>query len=248
MSVGLLGEGFDVHGGGVDLVFPHHENERAQSEGAGQRFARYWLHNAMVNVGGEKMARSLGNFTTLADAVDAHGPRALRLLVLQTHYRSNMEMGPENVAAAARALATLDALARRARTAGVERLALDRGALDPGAVAAFEAALDDDFNMPAALAAVYEAVRKGNLAIDAGGGTEAGRLVSTVHALTGALGLELDDGSVAGEGDDEINSLVEARNAARRAKDFAEADRIRAELAARGITLEDGPSGTTWHR
>ncbi|MEW6471688.1 MAG: cysteine--tRNA ligase [Actinomycetota bacterium] len=248
MSVGLLGEGFDIHGGGVDLVFPHHENERAQSEGAGQRFARYWLHNAMVNVGGEKMARSLGNFTTLEEAVDSHGPRALRLLVLQTHYRSNMEMGPENVAVAAEALGRLDALARRARTAGVERLHLDRSELDPETLAAFNAALDDDFNTPAALAAVYEAVRRANLAIDAGGGTEAGRLVSTVHALTGALGLELDDGSVTGEGDDEINALVEARNAARKAKDFPEADRIRADLAARGITLEDTPSGTIWHR
>ena len=248
MSVGLLGEGFDVHGGGVDLVFPHHENERAQSEGAGQRFARYWLHNAMVNVGGEKMARSLGNFTTLEEAVDAHGPRALRLLVLGTHYRSNMEMGPENVAAAAEALGRLDALARRARTAGVERLHLAPTDLDPETLAAFNAALDDDFNTPAALAAIYEATRKANLAIDAGGGTDAGRLVSTVHALTGALGLELDDGSKTGEGDDEINSLVEARNAARKAKDFAEADRIRADLAARGITLEDTPSGTTWHR
>jgi cysteinyl-tRNA synthetase len=248
MSVGLLGEGFDIHGGGVDLVFPHHENERAQSEGAGQRFARYWLHNAMVNVGGEKMARSLGNFTTLEEAVDSHGPRPLRLLVLQTHYRSNMEMAPENVAVAARSLATLDALARRARTAGVERLDLDPSALEEATAAAFDAALDDDFNMPAALAAIYDAVRRANLAIDAGGGTEAGRLVSTVHALTGALGLDLDDGSVAGEGEDEINSLVEARNAARTAKDFAEADRIRADLAARGITLEDGPGGTTWHR
>src|SRR2546421_7358495 len=170
MSVGLLGEGFDVHGGGVDLVFPHHENERAQSEGAGQRFARYWLHNAMGNVGGEEMARSLGNFTTLADAVDAHGPPAPRLLVLGAHYRSHLEMSPQNVGAAARALATLDALARRARTAGVERL--DGKDLDADAVAAFDAALDDDFNMPAALAAIYEAVRKGNLAIDAGGGTE----------------------------------------------------------------------------
>src|SRR2546427_4995720 len=215
MSVGLLGEGFDVHGGGVDLVFPHHENERAQSEGAGQRFARYWLHNAMVNVGGEKMARSLGNFTTLEEAVDSHGPRALRLLVLGTHYRSNMEMAPENVAVAARSLATLDALARRARAAGSGRLDLRRGALDADALAAFDAALDDDLNMPAALAAVYEAVRRANLAIDAGGGTEAGRLVSPGHALTGAPGLGLDGGAVAGEGDQDINALVAQRHAAR---------------------------------
>ena len=247
MSVALLGEDFDLHGGGADLVFPHHENERAQSEGAGQRFARYWVHNALVNVGGEKMARSLGNFTTLADAADAYGPRALRLLVLQTHYRSNMEIGPENLAATARSLAALDALARRARAAGVQRLDLGRAAIDGGTVAAFDAALDDDFNTPAALAAIHGAVRKANLAIDRGG-SEAGRLVSTVHALSGVLGLELDDGSVAGEGDDDVNVLVARRDAARRAKDFAEADRIRAELAARGVTLEDSPTGTTRHR
>src|SRR2546422_3734512 len=247
MSVDLLGEGFDVHGGGADLVFPHHENERAQSEGAGQAFARYWLHNGMVNVGGEKMARSLGNFTTLAEAVDAHGPRALRLLVLQTHYRSNMEMGPENVEGAARALAGLDALARRARTQlGVARQ--DEADLDRTIENAFDAALDDDFNTPAALAAVFEAVRRANLAIDAGGTSEAGRLVSTVHALTRDLGLELDDGSQAAEGDDEIAALVAKRDAARRDRDFDEADRIRSELTAQGVTLEDLPTGTVWHR
>jgi cysteinyl-tRNA synthetase len=261
MSVGLLGQGFDIHGGGTDLIFPHHENERAQSEGAGQCFARYWLHNAMVNVGGEKMSKSLGNFTTLAEVVDAHGPRALRLLVLQTHYRSNMEMGADNLAAAASALAGLDAFMRRARA----QLGLDGAAPDPRApgvhrgngaagaeldeatVAAFDAALDDDFNTPAALGAVFEAVRRGNLAIDAGDTSEARRLVATVRKLTGALGLELDDGSQA-EGDDEVAALVAARDAARRARDFAEADRIRADLAARGITLEDTASGTVWHR
>src|SRR2546430_16324257 len=110
----------------------------------------------MVNVGGEKMARSLGNFTTLAAAVDAHGPRALRLLVVQTHYRSNMEMGPENVAASARALATLDALARRARPAGVDRLHLRRGGPGADALGALDAAPADAVHLPAALAAVYE--------------------------------------------------------------------------------------------
>jgi cysteinyl-tRNA synthetase len=247
MSVGLLGEGFDIHGGGSDLVFPHHENERAQTEGAGQCFARYWLHNAMVNVGGEKMARSLGNFTTLAEAVDAHGPRALRLLVLQTHYRSNMEMGPENLAAAASALAGLDAFVRRAR-AQLDGAARAAGAeLDGVTVAAFDTALDDDFNTPAALGAIFEAVRRGNLAIDASDASEAGRLVATVRELTGALGLELDDGSQAG-GDGEVAALVTARDEARRARNFEEADRIRAELAGRGITLEDTAAGTVWHR
>jgi cysteinyl-tRNA synthetase len=246
MSVGLLGEGFDIHGGGSDLVFPHHENERAQSEGAGQRFARHWLHNAMVNIGGEKMSKSLGNFTTLADALDAYGPRALRLLVLQTHYRSNMEMGPENLAAASSALAGLDAFMRRARV----QLGADGSAGSPGELdeaTAFDAALDDDFNTPAAMGALFDAVRRGNLAIDAGEASEARRLVATVRTLAGALGLELDDGSEA-DGDDEVAVLVAARDAARRARDFAEADRIRAELAGRGITLEDTASGTVWHR
>ena len=243
MSVGLLGEGFDIHGGGDDLVFPHHENERAQSEGAGQAFARYWLHHGMVIVRGEKMSKSLGNFTTLAEALDAHDPRALRLLVLQTHYRSAMEMGPQHLADAAAALDRLDALARRARVALGPTVDAEP---DSGVVDAFDAALDDDFNTPAALAAVFEAVRKANLAIDGDRDDEAKRLVTTVRTLTAALGLELDDGS--GGGDEEIDALVAARDEARRARDFGEADRIRDDLAARGITLEDTPSGTIWRR
>ena len=246
MSVGLLDEGFDIHGGGDDLVFPHHENERAQSEGAGLAFARHWLHNAMVIVSGEKMSKSLGNFITLTDVLDAHDPRVLRLLVLQTHYRSATEMGKTNLDDAAAALGRLDALVRRARTqlgapAG-------EGGLDSAAKAEFDAALDDDFNTPAALATIFETVRRANAAIDAGQGPEAHRLVSTVRTLTGALGLDLDDGSGAGAGDDDVADLVAQRDAARRSRDFAEADRIRAELTGRGITLEDTPTGTIWHR
>jgi len=245
MSVGLLGVGFDIHGGGDDLVFPHHENERAQSEGAGLPFARHWLHNAMVVVSGEKMSKSLGNFTTLSEVLDAHDPRVLRLLVLQTHYRSATEMGKSNLDDAASALGRLDALVRRAR-AQIGAVP-GEGGIDSTTKADFDAALDDDFNTPAALAAIFEAVRRANAAVDAGDGPEAHRLVSTVRTLTGALGLELDDGSGAA-GDDEVADLVAQRDAARRARDFAEADRIRAELSARGVTLEDTPAGTIWHR
>ena len=120
MSLDLLGEGFDLHGGGDDLVFPHHENERAQSEGAGHDFARHWIHAGMVQVGGEKMAKSVGNFTTLDDALTAHGPRAFRMAVLQSHYRRAAELGDAELAQAAAAVERIDALARRAQGAGLD--------------------------------------------------------------------------------------------------------------------------------
>jgi cysteinyl-tRNA synthetase len=242
MSLDLLGEGFDVHGGGDDLIFPHHENERAQAEGAGHRFARYWIHNGMVMVGSEKMAKSLGNFTTLKDAVDAHGPRAMRMAVLQTHYRSPVEIGDGELDAAEEAVARLDALTRRARVAGIRPDA----PLDAAAVAEFSAAMDDDFGTPEAMAVVFRLARETSLAIDEGEVDPAAAGVATVRELTGALGLELDDGS--GAEDAEIQAEVERRGEARTAGDFAEADRIRAELAERGITLEDTPTGTSWHR
>jgi cysteinyl-tRNA synthetase len=242
MSLDLLGEGFDIHGGGDDLIFPHHENERAQAQGAGHPFARYWIHNGMVMVGAEKMAKSLGNFTTLKDALDAHGPRAMRMAVLQSHYRSPVEMGDEQLNAAGEAVARLDALTRRARVAGVRSDA----PLDDDAVAEFRGAMDDDFGTPEAMAVVFRLARDTNQAIDDGELDRAASGVATVRELTGALGLELDDGR--GEGDAEIDALVQRRDTAREQRDFAEADRIRAELAARGITLEDTPTGTVWHR
>ncbi len=242
MSLGLLGEAFDIHGGGDDLAFPHHENERAEAVGAGKVFARYWVHNAMVNVDGEKMSKSLGNFTTLADLLDNYDPRALRLLVLQTHYRKTMEINGPALDQALRGLERLDALARRLPDPGDAPLATD-------VVAQFAGEVDDDLATPSGVALIFETVRRANAAIDAGDLALAASLVATVHTLCGALGLVLDTGAAAAtEGDTEIDALVAARTAARTAKDFAEADRIRDELTARGIVVEDTPAGPVWRR
>lgn len=240
MSLDLLGEGFDLHGGGDDLAFPHHENERVQAEGAGHAFARHWIHAGMVQVGGEKMAKSVGNFTTLADALDAHGPRAFRMAVVQTHYRRAVELGDAELGQAAAAVDRLDALTRRAQAAGVTG-----GATDPGIAGRFRDAMDDDFSTPAAMAVVFDTVTAANQAVTDGDAARAGDLVATVRDLCGALGLTLE---AAGGGDAEIDALVARRDEHRRNRDFAAADAIRDDLAARGIVLEDAAGTTLWHR
>ena len=239
MSLKLLGDGFDIHGGGNDLVFPHHENEIAQAVGAGHEFARYWLHNGMLNVDGQKMSKSLGNFVTLVDVLEQYDPRAFRLLVLQTHYRRGMEVGEKELSDAEKAIGRLDALARRVRADGLESAPV-------GDVTPFRDVMDDDFDTPAALAYVFELVRDANVALDEGLQETAAASFATVRELAGVLGIELR--AEAPEADAEIDALVEAREAARRAKDWAESDRIRDELSRRGIVVEDTPRGPEWRR
>ncbi len=243
-------DGFDIHGGGDDLAFPHHENERAQAEAAGHEFARHWIHSGMVMVGGEKMSKSLGNFTTLAEALDAHGGRAFRVAVLQTHYRSQTELGPAVLAGAERTVDGLDAVVRRARVAGIDAAAAEP---DGAALDSVRAAMADDFHTPSALGAVFDAVKAANVAIDAGEPARAAALVAAVVEATGALGLELDPARRRSPGDArgasataEIDELVRRRDAARKERDYAEADRLRYELADRGVVLEDAPTGTVW--
>jgi cysteinyl-tRNA synthetase len=245
MSLEILGESFDLHGGGDDLIFPHHENERAQAEAAGHPFARHWIHSGMVEIAGEKMSKSLGNFITLSDALDEYGARAFRLAVLQVHYRSRTELGPVELGAAREAVGRLDALVRRAAGAGIDVSGVEP---DTATVASFRAAMDDDFGTPAAVAAIFDAVKRANVAIDAGDHWTAAALVSAVQELSAALGLEVGATETSGDDDAEIDAMVAARVAARSERDFATADRIRDELAARGITLEDTAAGTLWHR
>jgi cysteinyl-tRNA synthetase len=247
MSLGIFGDGFDLHGGGDDLVFPHHTNERAEAIAAGREFSRYWMHNAMLNIGGEKMSKSLNNFTTVQDLLDEHplNARALRLLLLQTHYRKTLEINVEVMAQAREGIKRIDAMARKASSAGVVLTTAER---DAAGIARFRDAMDHDFGTPEAMASVFDLVRQANGAIDAND-SNATALVSTAVELANSLGLDV--GSLDGDpvaDDAAIDTFVEERTIAKANKDFGEADRIRDELAAMGITVEDTPNGPVWYR
>ncbi len=240
MALEILGEGFDLHGGGDDLIFPHHENEIAQSEGAGHAFARYWVHSAMVMVGAEKMSKSAGNFPSLASAIDTHGADAFRWVVVRTHYRRQMEINDEALRAAGAEIGAFNALARRARIAGV-------ATIDDVDTMPYRQALDNDFDTPSAVAVLHGWRSAANTAIDEDRLDDAAIALAQARICLDVLGITLDDGG-ADEGDAEIDVLVASRDAARAAKDFAESDRIRDVLSARGVVLEDTGKGTIWRR
>jgi cysteinyl-tRNA synthetase len=236
MALDLLGDGFDIHGGGDDLTFPHHENERAQAVAGDHAFARYWLHNGMVmGKGGEKMSKSLGNYVSLTDLLTTIDPRAYRLLVLRSKYRTQMEVTQQTIDDATEALRSLDNFVTRAA-------AHPAGTPDAAFVDRFREAMDDDFGTPTAVALINEARRDGNNAFAAGDVARGADLAATVLELTGAVGLELRVAS--DDVDDDSAALATERDEARAAKDWARADALRAELEGRGWTVQDSASGT----
>jgi cysteinyl-tRNA synthetase len=249
MSLDLLGEGFDIHGGAIDLIFPHHENERAQAVALGIDFAHHWVHNGWVMVEGEKMSKSLGNFTSLSDLLEHHDPRAYRLLVLRSHYRSPIEVTPSTIEDAEKALERLDAMARRFDVGGY--LSTWSGAprsYDEGAVSLFHSAMDDDLDTPRALASVFELVTRANVRADSGRLDEAQILADTAALICAAMGLDLVDDSTRTDHGTLVQSLVEQRDRARKERDWSSADLIRDELVARGFVVEDSPAGTVVRR
>ena len=239
MSLDLLGEGFDLHCGGQDLRFPHHENERAQAVALGKTFANHWMHNGfVVDAEGEKMSKSIGNVSNLLDLIEHYDPRAYRLVLLQSHYRSPVKLGQAAIDQAVSSLAGLDAFA--ARAAGLATVDPD-----PGVLAAFSAAMEDDLDTPRAMALVFDTVRAANAAIDSGDGSAAS-LAAAVFEICSAVGLELSGG-----GDDvpaDVAAKAAALDSARADKDYAAADAIRAELQADGWTVETTKDGTALRR
>jgi cysteinyl-tRNA synthetase len=254
MSLDLLGDGFDLHGGAIDLIFPHHENERAQAVALGRKFARHWVHNGWVTVAGEKMSKSLGNFTSLDDLLARSDARAYRLLVLRSHYRSPIEVTPGTVHDAEAGLARLDEMARRFRLEDplASDPVVDPGdeagpGVDTGAVARFRQRMDDDLDTPGALATVFDLVRQANASADVGDDDDARRGARTVAVLCAALGLPLRSGD-GGEMDPTSENLVRQRDEAREARDWARADALRDRLVELGWLVEDGPDGTRVRR
>ena len=239
MATALLGEPFDIHGGGMDLIFPHHENEIAQSEGAsGHAFVRYWLHNGFLNVDNEKMSKSLGNFFTIRDVLKRFDGETLRFFMLRTHYRSPFNFSDVHLEDARSALTRL--------YTALDGVAASDTPVDWNhpVAAAFRDAMNEDFNTPLALASLFELASELNR-------TRLPQTAALLRGLGATLGVLQQDARAylqggAGQDDTAIEAAIAARNSAKAAKNFAEADRIRRELQEQGVLLKDTPQGTTW--
>ncbi|MFD1714558.1 cysteine--tRNA ligase [Amnibacterium flavum] len=252
MSARYLGPEFDIHGGGLDLRFPHHENELAQSTAAGDAFAHYWVHNGLVNVEGQKMSKSIGNSIFAADLLGAARPVVVRYYLASAHYRSVLDYHDGALIEAEAALDRIETFLLRAR----RRLADTRfaGAGAPLLPVAFAAALDDDLSVPEALAVVHDTIRAGNAALDAEDLAGAADLLAAVTAMTAILGIDPTAHEWNSGGDQAahvaltaiVERLIAERHDARAAKDFARADQIRDQLATAGIALEDSSGATHW--
>jgi len=242
MSCEHLGNTFDIHGGGMDLKFPHHENEIAQACAANDgEFARYWLHNGFVNINAEKMSKSLGNFFTIREVTERYQPEVLRMFVLGTHYRSPLDFSDSALDAAKAGLDRLYETKRRLS---------NQNMVDEAVTEAFSAALNDDFNTPEALAELFECSRRINKLLDSDQGISAD--MKYFLGMAALLGIVQEDVAKWFQGDSDDSTAIEAliveRSEAKKARDFARADAIRDELAEQGIILEDGTIGTTWKR
>ena len=245
MAGKYLGDEFDIHGGGLDLRFPHHENELAQSRAAGQRFARYWMHNALVTAAGEKMSKSLDNSALVSEVIKRFPARAVRLYLLQPHYRSTIEYSDAALGESVAALGRIDNL--------VERATECVGGRPPKVPDEFIAAMNDDLGTPGAVAVLHKAVKEGNQALESGDHDQIAGRLSDVNGMLMILGLnadseawQRDDHQLTAVVDGLVNELLRQRAAARERKDFATADAIRRSLTDLGVEVSDTPHGTRW--
>ncbi|MCZ4498983.1 MAG: cysteinyl-tRNA synthetase [Marmoricola sp.] len=246
MAGKYLGQAFDIHGGGVDLRFPHHENEQAQSRAAGGAFASYWMHNAWITTSGEKMSKSLGNSLLVPEVLKKVRGIELRYYMVAAHYRSHVEFSFEALADAALAFGRIERFLEKAGGTAADGVLPD----------AFVAAMDDDLGTPAAVAVLHEHVRQGNSYVAAGDSDQALAVAGAVRAMLSVVGLDPADphwskeasgsGDLKGVVDVLIAGLLEQRQAARATKDFAAADAIRDQIAAAGVEIEDTPQGARW--
>jgi cysteinyl-tRNA synthetase len=257
MSTKYLGPTFDIHGGGLDLLFPHHENELAQSHAVGDGFARYWLHNGLVRIGGEKMSKSLGNSLLVDAMVTEVRPAELRYYLGQAHYRSEIDYSPAALAEAATTYRRIEGfVTRAAELVGPDGMSADPVAADIASLpAAFTAAMDDDLAVPQALALVHDSIREGNAALSAADAAGTAKWLGEARAMLSVLGLDplappwaadRSGGDLRTVVDALIGVALEQREAARARKDYAAADAIRAQLLEAGVAVEDTPRGPRW--